>query len=108
MTVQGPSSNSGNLPPTEIILTQSIAKAQQCQDIFRYILDNKNITRIEILDYILAESESLTLLSQSLLMAIQQAEAALLAEKNKIIADAHKASQATEQQPVTDTDKPAA
>lgn len=63
--------------PTIIALTDSIAKAEMCQDIFRYIMNNKQMTRIEILEYILSESQSTTNLAMSLLQLYNQQEAAL-------------------------------
>jgi hypothetical protein len=97
---------SDKLPSAELVLTQSIAKAQMCQDIFRCILDDRTMTRIEILDYILAESEALTLLCQQLVIAIEQEQAAKFEERSKIIAEAKKSGQLTETEQVTDPEFP--
>lgn len=62
--------------PTILALTDAISKAEMCQDIFRYIMNDKNMTRIQILEYILSESQSTTNLAMSLLTLYNQQEAA--------------------------------
>lgn len=69
--------------PTELALMQAIAKAEMCQDIFRHIMQDKELTRVEILEYILSESQSTTTLAQSLLMLFNQQQAALKKENQK-------------------------
>lgn len=82
--------------PTELALTQSIAKAQMCQDIFRFIMNDRSLTRMQILDYVLNEADSLTTLSQSLLTLLNQQEQARIEARNKIISSATKERQASE------------
>lgn len=87
--------------PTEIALQQSISKAQMCQDIFRYILNDKSLTRLTILDYILNEAEQLTTLSQALLELHDQQTKAQIEARKKIISEAQKSPQAVETEDVT-------
>jgi hypothetical protein len=94
------------LPSVETIITQTVAKAEMSQDIFRHIMQNKEMTRTQILDYILAESESLVLLAEQLLSALEREQAAKIAGINKFIAAVEKASQDVQKQQVTGVDIP--
>jgi phosphomevalonate kinase len=93
------------LPSVETIITQTVAKAEATQDIFRHVMQNKEMTRTEILDYILAESESLVLLAEQLLSALEREQAAKIAGINKFIAAVEKAAQDAQKQQVTEADK---
>lgn len=88
--------------PTELALQQSICKAQMCQDIFRHILNDRSLTRITILDYILSEAEQLTTLSQSLLALLNMQEAARLAATKTIISSINTPEQVIETAEFTD------
>jgi hypothetical protein len=92
------------LPPPETVLIQSIAKAQMCQDIFRHIMNDKSMTRLQIMDYILSESVALTTLSEEMLKSLQQDQALQLAAKRKILEAAEKSLQDAQSQQVTDTE----
>lgn len=82
--------------PTEMALMQCISKAQMCQDIFRYIMQDKSLTRLQIMDYILHEAEQLTTLSTNLLDLLNAQEKARIEARNKIISSATKERQASE------------
>ena len=93
--------------PTAIALSNSIAKAEMCQDIFRYIMQNKYMTRIEILEYILNESQQTTTLAQSLLQLLNQQEAALERKREAIAKEfihADDASQTSDPERVIDAE----
>jgi hypothetical protein len=90
--------------PTELALAQTISNAEQCQKLFRYISNDRYLTRLEILQYILREAEELIKLSQSLMLLLDEQQRAQIEARNKISANAENQPQASDSQGVKDTE----